>query len=100
VEGRDAGLASGLFNTSQQVGGSLGLAVLSTLAADRTSHLLTGLGHRPAPPELASALVAGFQVAFTAAAFLVAAGAVLLGIALRARHVANVDPERGLAPAG
>jgi len=36
VRGEDAGLASGLFNTAQQVGGSLGLAILSTLAASRT----------------------------------------------------------------
>ena len=37
---RDAGLASGLFNTAQQVGGSLGLAILSTLAASQTTSLL------------------------------------------------------------
>ena len=42
VADEDAGLASGLFNTSQQVGGALGLAVLSTLAANRTSHVLGG----------------------------------------------------------
>ena len=46
VDEHDAGLASGLFNTSQQVGGALGLAVLSTLAADRTASYL----HRPWPP--------------------------------------------------
>ena len=38
----DAGLASGLFNTAQQVGGSLGLAILSTLAASQTDPRLHG----------------------------------------------------------
>ena len=50
IEPADAGLASGLFNTSQQVGGALGLAVLSTLAASRTTSYLTGLGGAPSRP--------------------------------------------------
>ena len=78
VEPRDAGLASGLFNTSQQVGGALGLAVLSTLAADRTASYLSGLGHQPGPQDMAAGLVEGFQVAFTSAAILVTVGAILL----------------------
>ena len=95
VEPEDAGLASGLFNTSQQVGGALGLAVLSTLAADKTVSYLQGLGHQPGPQEKAAGLVEGFQVAFTSAAILVTAGAILLALLLRSRDVANVNPEQG-----
>jgi len=99
VQERDAGLASGLFNTSQQVGGALGLAVLSTLAADRTASYLAGLGHQPGPQEQAAGLVEGFQVAFTSAAILVTVGAILLAVLLRSRDVANVNPEQGMVPA-
>jgi EmrB/QacA subfamily drug resistance transporter len=99
VEPRDAGLASGLFNTSQQVGGALGLAVLSTLAADRTSNWLQDLGHAPSAADTAAGLVEGFQVAFTSAAILVAFGAVLMALLLRARDVENVNPEQGMVPA-
>jgi EmrB/QacA subfamily drug resistance transporter len=99
VEPRDAGLASGLFNTSQQIGGALGLAVLSTLAADRTSSWLAGLGHAPTPADRAAGLVEGFQVAFTSAAILVAFGAVLMALLLRSRDVENVNPEQGMVPA-
>jgi EmrB/QacA subfamily drug resistance transporter len=99
VESSDAGLASGLFNTSQQVGGALGLAVLSTLAADRTASYLSGLGHQPGPQDLAAGLVEGFQVAFTSAAILVTVGAILLAVLLRSRDVANVNPEQSMVPA-
>ena len=84
----DAGLASGLFNTAQQVGGALGLAILSTLAASRTTDLLH-LGGGPA--ARASALVGGYHVAFTGGAIALAAGAALLALGLRRRHVAAID---------
>jgi predicted MFS family arabinose efflux permease len=97
VDEDDAGLASGLFNTSQQVGGALGLAVLSTLAAERTANYLAGLGHQPGPQDEAAGLVEGFQVAFTSAAILVTIGAILLALLLRSRDVANVNPEQSVA---
>jgi EmrB/QacA subfamily drug resistance transporter len=67
----DAGLASGLVNTSLQVGGALGLAVLATLSATRTDSL------RADGEPLADALVGGYQLAFIIAAGLVAVAVVI-----------------------
>jgi EmrB/QacA subfamily drug resistance transporter len=85
VDADDAGLASGIFNASQQVGGALGLAVLSTLAASRTSDLLAGGADRP------HALVEGFQLAFLVAAALLAVGAILTALLLRRRDVERIE---------
>ena len=86
----DAGLASGLFNTAQQIGGALGLALLSTFATSRTTDELSSLGHAPTPVEQADALVSGFHVAWAlSASFLVVAG-VLLAVLLRRRDVVAV----------
>ncbi|MFF1903258.1 DHA2 family efflux MFS transporter permease subunit [Kitasatospora sp. NPDC058218] len=73
----DAGTASGLFNTTQQVGAALGVAVLTTLAAARTE-ALTGAGH-PA----AEALTGGFRLAFTVAAALLALALLLTAVVLK-----------------
>ncbi len=83
----DAGLASGLYNTSQQVGGALGLAVLATLAVSTTEDTLAGVGGEPQPAEQAQALVDGFHVAYLGSALLVAAAAVLLFLLLRRQDV-------------
>jgi EmrB/QacA subfamily drug resistance transporter len=91
VEADDAGLASGVFNTSQQVGGALGLAVLSTLANDRTASFLADLTGVPTQAQQQAALVEGFQLAFIAAAALMAIGALLLMALLRQRDVARID---------
>ena len=69
VKDREYGLASGLVNTSQQIGGALGLAVLSSIATTRTNHL-AATGH-----PINQALTLGFHTAF-----LGAAGFVLLAI--------------------
>jgi len=86
VRAEDAGLASGLFNTSQQVGGALGLAVLSTLAASRTSHVSGRLGH-------ASALVSGFHVAFLSGAGLMLGAAVLIALLIRRSDVTQIQAD-------
>jgi EmrB/QacA subfamily drug resistance transporter len=86
VSADDAGLASGLFNTAQQVGGSLGLAILSTLAATQTSHLLANHS-----ATKVAATVSGYHVAFLAAAAMFAGAAALLVFALRRRHLAEVE---------
>jgi EmrB/QacA subfamily drug resistance transporter len=86
----DAGLASGLYNTSQQVGGALGLAILSTLSVSATEDTLLGLGREPQPADRAQALVDGFHVAYIGCAALILAAAVLLAILLRRRDVEAV----------
>lgn len=93
VTGEDAGLASGLFNTAQQVGGSLGLAILATLSASQTSGLLHGLGGHPGGAAALAARVSGYHVAFAAAAIMLGIGAVLLAVLLRRRHVDGLELE-------
>ena len=90
VDADDAGLASGLFNSAQQVGGSLGLAILSTLAADHTKSILSSAGHPLGTTAQVAARLAGYHLAFAAAAVALGAGAVLLVLLLRPRHVESV----------
>jgi EmrB/QacA subfamily drug resistance transporter len=89
VAAEDSGLASGLLNTTQQVGGSLGLAVLSAVSTSRVTSALDGGSPLPA------ALTHGFTGAFTVSAILCAAAAVLAIVLVpgRRRAVEDVDVE-------
>jgi EmrB/QacA subfamily drug resistance transporter len=95
VSASDAGLASGLFNTSQQVGGALGLAVLSTIAATHTTSVLEGLSGAPSPQERSEAIVEGFQVAYLGGIGLLVLGAIVLVAVLRSRDMAAVAAAEG-----
>jgi hypothetical protein len=73
VPSREAGLASGVVNTSRLFGGALGLAVLAALATSRTNHDLRHLGN--SVEAMHHALTSGFQFAFLISALIAAAGA-------------------------
>jgi EmrB/QacA subfamily drug resistance transporter len=90
IPAADAGLASGLYNTSQQVGGALGLAILSTLSVSAYEDTLASVGGEPQPADQAQALVDGFHVAYVGSAALIGAAAVLLAVLLRRRDVEAV----------
>jgi EmrB/QacA subfamily drug resistance transporter len=79
IEQREQGLASGLINTSQQFGGALGLAVLSTIATSRTGHLIAGGSSSP------DALNEGFQRAFLGGAVIATLGFAATLILIRTR---------------
>jgi EmrB/QacA subfamily drug resistance transporter len=90
VESADAGVASATVNTMQQIGGSLGTALLSTLSASAASSYLAG--HQPGPEAAAQAAVHGYTTAFWWAAAIFAVGAVASALLLRA-GAPELDPE-------
>jgi MFS family permease len=92
VETTEAGLASGLVNTTQMMGGALGLAVLASLAASRTSHLLAS------GDDAVTALNGGYHAAFLVGAALAAVGCVLALLLIRPVMAAQHEHAPPLKP--
>jgi MFS family permease len=92
VGAAEAGLASGLFNTSQQIGGALGIAALSTIATSRSDDSVASGSALPV------ALVDGFSTAFTAGAIVAALG-IVAALSLIRREELERSSEPELEPA-
>ena len=93
VRGQEAGLASGLVNTSQQVGGALGLAVLSAAASTVTSAGLAG------GQGLVQATLHGYQLAFLVASLMLV-GALVVAVTVIRAPKPMLEAERGCPDAG
>jgi EmrB/QacA subfamily drug resistance transporter len=87
----DAGVASGLLNTNQQIGGAIGVAIATTIATTYTSHYLQG--HPGVGPLDGAALTHGFHIAFYALAALAALAAVVSAIMIEPGAAATTSSE-------
>ncbi len=106
VEPRDAGVASAMVNTSQQVGGAIGTALLNTIAATAaasyaTAHLASVRGPADAKAMQAQALVHGQSIGFYVAAAILAGVAALTGLLINVKRpigdAHDAEPEAALA---
>ena len=92
VKPSEAGLASGLINTSQQVGGALGIAALSAIATSTTTDKLAAGARR------ATALTDGFQAAFTAGAAVGVVGILVALFVVRGRDMTEEEVAEAQPP--
>ena len=89
VHPADAGVASGLLNTTQQIGGAIGVAIATTIATTYTSHYVNA--HAGAGPLGGAALTHGFQIAFYVLAGIAAAGAILAAVLLEPKTAQHTE---------
>jgi EmrB/QacA subfamily drug resistance transporter len=95
VDTNDAGVASSLVNTSQQIGGSIGTALLNTIAATALSTYIGAHGHSPS--SLMHATVHSYVIAFWWSAAIFAFGAAVCGVLMRGGRI-ELDPDAPRIP--
>lgn len=98
VDANDAGVASAMVNTTQQIGGSIGTALLSTIFATGVASFLLGAGDPSTPEAQAQAAVHGYSIAFWWSAVIFLVAAVACG-ALLTSEVTDPAPDNPGAPA-
>ena len=98
VAPHDAGVASALVNATQQVGGSMGTALLNTIAASATASYL--LLHHGGPTVASQALVHGYSVGFTVSAAVLLAAAIAAGSLVKASRFDVTAEEPAMAVSG
>jgi sugar phosphate permease len=90
IASNEAGLASGMINPSQQIGGAIGVAIVTTVATTYTTHFVSG--HPGATPLSGPALTHGFEVAFYVLAGLAGLGAILAAVMVESKpQLAEVE---------
>jgi EmrB/QacA subfamily drug resistance transporter len=94
VEERDAGIASATLNTAQQIGGSIGTALLNSIAASALARYLVGQD-ATSPVVQANAAIHSYTVAFWCASAIFAVGAIVCGLTLPSGKPEPTDPGRG-----
>jgi len=102
VSGKESGLASGLLNTAQQIGGAVGLAVLTGIASSVAANYLTHLNllRQPSNLELLTAQVHGFHAAFYLATGFMITASVLAAVLLKQQKVSETDVKSAMTSAG
>ena len=95
-----SGLASGLVNTSQQVGGSLGLAVLSGIAASATTRYIIHSGSPASQMTQAEAAVHGFHIGFLVAMVFALLASLIALIFIKQTKVSGKDLNKAMEAAG
>jgi MFS family permease len=89
VPDEDAGVASAMVNTSQQIGGAVGTAVLSTVFTSALARYASS--HPPGPRLQSAAAISGYTVAFGVACVLFLVGAAATAVLLRSGRLATSD---------
>ena len=99
VHGKESGLASGILNTSQQIGGAIGLAVLTGLSASAATRYIQHLHAAPSKLAGLTAEVHGFHVAYLTATFFMIGAAALATVILKQPKLTAKEAETEAAVA-